>query len=368
MKFDLKNINKYLASAILAFGLGFYLMNDYSFLTGLLALPLIFAGAFFGLGKVKVPVPARLKGHLPYVLAILLVTVLYCHSYFSLTQLVNLDYQYGDFPDMVKYSHPFVKVMRDAYLGGELPLWSPWTWSGFPFQATPDKPVFYPFLVMFLLMPTTYGALNASIIFHVALAGLGMYWLVSSLGKTREGGLVAGILYMFGGPIVSMLDVGGLPYIMAPALIPFAFLFAHRALFGKNWVKNSLLAAITFAFMFHSGAIQYFQYSGILVGLYYLYYLLLKRSPQMLKKMAMIGLLVGIVMGGLIAVKILPNLDYVGITNRAAAYERASWPGVLASWSSIQYFLITPLFDRFGDMGAHIGVIGFALALFHSRP
>jgi len=79
-------------------------------------------------------------------------------------------------------------------LTNRLPLWNPYLWAGTPFLADGQHSALYPFSLVFCLLPLpkAYGWFT---VLQFWLAGVSMYVLARTLGASRVGGLLAGIVY-----------------------------------------------------------------------------------------------------------------------------------------------------------------------------
>ena len=79
-------------------------------------------------------------------------------------------------------------------LTNRLPLWNPYLWAGTPFLADGQHSALYPFSLVFYLLPLpqAYGWFT---VLQFWLAGVSMYVLARTLGASRVGGLLAGIVY-----------------------------------------------------------------------------------------------------------------------------------------------------------------------------
>ncbi|MGV3615942.1 MAG: hypothetical protein ACO1SV_11455 [Fimbriimonas sp.] len=79
---------------------------------------------------------------------------------------------------------------------GAVPVWNPYQLAGTPLLANSQSGGFYPpHILLGLLHVPTGLALVLLAWFHLAWAGLGTYGLVRSLGGSRTGGAVSGVLF-----------------------------------------------------------------------------------------------------------------------------------------------------------------------------
>ncbi|MBI3742304.1 MAG: hypothetical protein HY257_11195, partial [Chloroflexi bacterium] len=78
--------------------------------------------------------------------------------------------------DIIRLFHPFGVELSRALNAGRLPLWTPNLLAGFPLLAEGQIAALYPpNWILFRLLPAHF-AISASILLHLAWAGVGMYW------------------------------------------------------------------------------------------------------------------------------------------------------------------------------------------------
>ncbi|MBI2954358.1 MAG: oligosaccharide flippase family protein [Chloroflexi bacterium] len=103
--------------------------------------------------------------------------------------------------DMVLQNISWKALARDAILGGALPLWNPYIFSGVPFLAAGQAGVLYPLGVLFYIIRPEY-AYGWFTGLHLFLAGFLMYCYLRVIGVVRFGAVVGGIAFMFSGFLV----------------------------------------------------------------------------------------------------------------------------------------------------------------------
>jgi hypothetical protein len=125
--------------------------------------------------------------------------------------------------DHFDYFQPLRWFTAAELSAGRLPLWNPYNASGEPWLANPQTGVFYPPAWLFLALPFP-TAYTLYLLLHLVLLGWGMYLLlVRSLAPGAA--LVGAAAVMFAGPVLSLLDVSNnlaalawLPLVLACAL------------------------------------------------------------------------------------------------------------------------------------------------------
>jgi len=121
----------------------------------------------------------------------------------------------GDFPVRVEIG----RLIR----AGELPLWTPRIWTGFPLQAGALEPLS---LALFTILPPAL-ALGWYLAIWLVAAALGTYALARQIGASRAGSFLAGFAFAWSGFLVCHLRHPGI--LATVALFPTALLCLERA-------------------------------------------------------------------------------------------------------------------------------------------
>jgi hypothetical protein len=137
--------------------------------------------------------------------------------------------------------------VKEALGKNELALWTPYFYAGHPLLAVPENYMFDLNFLFIYLFKDIYLAMNLSLIFYFFFAGLGMYILIYNLVESKKAAFISAIIYMFNGFVHSFLLHGHINLVEGYALMPFSFLFIHKALKSKDWIFWTILAGISFA-------------------------------------------------------------------------------------------------------------------------
>ncbi|MDO8446941.1 MAG: YfhO family protein [Deltaproteobacteria bacterium] len=262
------------------------------------------------------------------------------------------------------------------------PLWNPYRFSGMPYVATLHPAIFYPFNLLFLILPVNQ-AINWGIAFHLVLSGSFIYYLLKYYGINRFGSTVGGIVYMFAAPHVMHIYAGHFIVLNAMIWTPLMFLLLDRFIKGEG-LQYGVLLSFTIAFQFLAGQPQYLFYSLISLMLYLIFLLIQLRidgagyGKIYTKVLAFAAF---IILGlALSAVQILPTVEMTKDSTREnLTYE---WVSIFSFPSENLITFMIP--DFFGDMikvaywgknylwemSAYVGIMPLILAVmafFHAR-
>jgi hypothetical protein len=238
--------------------------------------------------------------------------------------------------DLAALLYPTYHFAAQALKSGTLPLWNPYLWGGAPFAADIQASFFYPAnLLYFALAPeVTYRGVMLLAVFHIWLAGAGMYLFLRSLLPARPPGpvaswlpgapaLVGALAFMFSDYFV--VHFGNLNLIAQAAWLPFIFLFYYRSLATRR-PGLAVWSGIFLAVAASAGHIQPVLFIVLALGWDLLYHLGEEwaarrageagqgRSAWPLLATPAITLAVGL---GLAACVLLPAYEMTGYTLRA---------------------------------------------------
>lgn len=264
--------------------------------------------------------------------------------------------------DLTGQFHAFAIFQAQEMLAGRLPLWSPGSFAGFPFAADAQAAVFYPirWLTILLSAPVgfSYYVLTLEGLFHIWLAGLFTYLLVTDQTGNPWAGTLAAVAFALGDYLISypLLQLAVLETIIWLPLILWLLRRGVRAASDKTGQKRPLpyllAAGVVWGISLTAGHPQTFLHLSYLVVAYYLFLTL--RAGWSWRWLAGMGLLVGGTATGTAAAAWLPTLRYLRHTTRSDVvyefvasgfplldYLQLFVPGSLTTWSPMYVGLAT---------------------------
>jgi len=217
---------------------------------------------------------------------------------------------------------------------GQFPWWEPDLGIGYPLAAEGEVAAFYPINWLILTIFPADISLNASLILHVLLAGLGMYLWLRRLGLPRVAAYGGGFVLALGGFFIAQIN--HLSILTVAAWLPWmlyltdGLLHSPRTTFLILTLRVVALASVV-ALQFTGGHAQISLLSLILIAMYVFYSLVFDRSPaptsptvtvhgrQFGRVMAWVGALL---IGSLIASpQLIASWQLSQISNRAGGLE-----------------------------------------------
>lgn len=284
--------------------------------------------------------------------------------------------------DLFTYFYPLRDVVSASLRAGRLPLWNPYLFLGVPLFANIQAGTLYPVNLVLSGLPAPY-AINAFVLFHLTLAGVGVYIYGRWRGLERPGAWTAGMVFSLGGFLsaqaehINQLAVSALlPWMLwcleqaaglhggarpaetrsgwwlgLTALLATAFLAGHT----QSWYIALFALALDVvghaAWRIGRAGRAGWREAGTHVGRW------------LVGRTAALGLAAGMALA-LCAVQLLPTLELSGLSIRGGgmSYREA------VSFSLKPRLLVRAFFPGYGEMVfseyvGYIGWVGLALAV-----
>src|SRR5215210_3087422 len=127
---------------------------------------------------------------------------------------------------------------------GHFPLWNPYLFGGMPYIAAMHGDIFYPTVLLRMVMPTDV-AMTWGFIIHLFLSGLFTFGLLRAIGYSFYGSLIGGIAYMLSGQIASYASPGHDGKLFVSALFPLALWMLYKGIRGaRAWIWGAFALVI----------------------------------------------------------------------------------------------------------------------------
>lgn len=272
--------------------------------------------------------------------------------------LVNGDFS-GQFVAFAAYQY-------DRWAVGEVPLWNPYNNGGFPFIGDTQAAVFYPprlatIALSHLSGGWRYHALELEMTFHVLAYSLLMYALVRRLTSGHPGSVfgafIAAVTASYGGFMTSYPPLQ-LAILEAAVWLPLAVLGVLEATRADHlrW-RWLLLAGFALGLSWMAGHPQTSWFLTFLLLAYFAFRTAEKRANW---RMFVLGTTVfGGVAVGVVAVQLLPGLEYLAHTARTGLGFEAKGNGFL--FQDLSQFVFPGILGPWSPL--YTGIAGLALAL-----
>ena len=201
---------------------------------------------------------------------------------------------------------------------GEIPLWNPYVFSGYPHLANSLSAVFYPpQLLLLFLSPLTVH--NVTVIIQFFLAGLFMFLFCREIKINSFAASIGALVFMLGGFNIAWL--GWRTFVGAGLWLPLILLFLER-FFREGGIRNILFAGVFLGVSFLAGMVQisvYVLLASILFIVYRIYNSFGKKGFQGLKTAIPYSALFIIIGRSLAAIQLIPTFEL------SQQSQRVSW-------------------------------------------
>jgi hypothetical protein len=192
--------------------------------------------------------------------------------------------------DMVDQYFPWRYHVISCLRAGELPLWNPYNFAGYPIHADPQSGAWYMPLWLFSLFGNYTSHANAVEVFiHIWLAGVGMYLLTRRLYGNHNIALIAGASYIGCGLLVG--NAQHFTYIISACWLPFVLLYFVKTIQDKGY-KNPLVLALFLWLFFTGGYPAFFIITVYILAAAFIFYWIKNRAETkaLLLKSGLAGL------------------------------------------------------------------------------
>ncbi|MFC1975578.1 YfhO family protein, partial [Chloroflexota bacterium] len=261
--------------------------------------------------------------------------------------------------DLILENYVWKKFIRESIAARQIPLWNPHILSGQPFLANGQHSAFYPFSILFYILPLSkaYGWFTFS---QLWLAGLFMYIFGRVLRANRLGALIAGITYALSGffifrVVFTMIVAGAvwLPLILAMIEVIIRKQ-EDKGRTGYSPIPYVVAGALALGWQTLAGHVEITYYTLLVSGFYALCRLLIlwrrQATPRFALRLAG-WLLVMVMLGvGLGLVQLVPMYEVVTQNFRDNSVTLAEVRGWALPYRRMASFIIP---DFFGSPAHH---------------
>lgn len=208
---------------------------------------------------------------------------------------------------------------------GFIPWWNPYNFSGTPFLAHPSSGFFYPFVILFLILPIDI-AFSWNYFLHFLIAAVGMY-LLGKKYSNNWGGLSASLIFITSGFFSSRIFAGHVEILSTASWIPLVFLTFDNY-FQNPARRNLIYFILIFSLQILAGYQMVVIFTLELLLLFSVFKIITnyKNDNQIIKKLLILGFGTGLAVC-LTGIYWIPTMQFVNLSIRSKGlpYEMASW-------------------------------------------
>lgn len=262
--------------------------------------------------------------------SLLLLTILY-----YLPVIINPDLILNRGNDLQEFFWPiFYYIKQHILLDKSLPFWNNLFLSGVPLLPDPQSFLFYPPNLIFLFLPMETAFLSSFYI-HTLFGSLGAYLCATKIFKmSKPTSIFLTSLYIFSPKIAGYLEAGHYGLVISYAYLPYIFLSVVMLVKSpKNTWPISLALSLAGVFYTHSVTFILVVAATIFIFIITLFN---NYKKHLLKGSLLFFFLCGLLTFGLIAVTLLPQIEWMPETTRFLLLESKD---VYPKWFSKQEFI-----------------------------
>ena len=275
--------------------------------------------------------------------------------------------------DPVRQQYPWRSLAVNVLKKGELPVWNPYNLTGTPLLANSQSAVFYPFNILFFLLPFT---LSWSILIFLGplLAGLFTYLYLNNLKLNKFSSIMGAIAFSFCGFSVAWMEWGT---VLNTALwLPLTLLSIDKIRLDKKYIKLFFLWSFVFIFSltssFLAGHLQFFFYVLIFSCLYIIGKIILQKNRYKLIGLFLVLLFITVL---ITAIQWLPILKFIMLSARNIDIQNFNTPGWFMPWQNIVQLVVPDFFGNpttlnywgvwnYGEFSSYVGILPLIMAFF----
>lgn len=239
---------------------------------------------------------------------------------------------------------------------GHLPLWNPYVFAGTPFLANPQTGVFYPIHWLKILFANG-GLLPLNVfqiftLIEIGIGGIFFYFLMKQFVKKQASALFGTLVYVISPSIFALM-------MTSATIISTIIWWPLLLLCSEKFIKTSqrqylIFLSFTLAFSWFAGHPSIFFFNGLGLFIYWVLRADWYRIGYFLKWL-LLSLVAAV---GLIAVQLLPALEFLRLSSRSSLV----YPAAVAAPPFLKFLasLLTP--ESYASSTITVG----ALAIFFS--
>ena len=209
-----------------------------------------------------------------------------------------------------------ILIHRSIFDEHSLPFYNRYIFSGTPFYPKTQIAIFSIRTLLMFFFPI-WDVVKYSLLIHIFISALGIYFLMRKWEFSFGSGIISGVTLLSCGFIAEHTYAGHENIINGISWLPFAIYFLQFAL-EKKTLAGSILTAIFLSLQIFEGVDVIFLYSTLILLIIGLGFWFRKKSLSALIKVLGVGILVVILAISISAVKLIPSLLFLPLTNRAS--------------------------------------------------
>ncbi|PIE19502.1 MAG: hypothetical protein CSA65_02400 [Proteobacteria bacterium] len=147
--------------------------------------------------------------------------------------------------DVLDYAWPNIEYLKNAIVGGELPLWCPYEKAGFSFFSDPETGVLYPVHWLMATLEGIFGAgvwvMLVQVLVHVLIAALGMHYYLRRQHLVPQACWIGSLAYVLSSRLAKSKDQTALGTV---AWFPWMLIAIEETVKRPSWRPAAVLGLV----------------------------------------------------------------------------------------------------------------------------
>ncbi len=259
--------------------------------------------------------------------------------------------------DIFSQFYMWKSLIGEGWRNMQIPLWNPYSYSGYPMLANFHSGVFYPLNLLHVFFGDIWGW-SLMVIFPSVASAFTMFLFLRTIKINKIGSILGGIIYAYSGFAISWAQFVTADQAMIWMPLIFIILekyFETQKSYFVYWLP------IIFFLLITSGHFQIMVYVTVLTTIYFLWKWLETRDFILLPKLILPAILtIGLVCFQLFPTFELMNLGMRSVENYISAYNYGLLP--------LKYLVTLIAPDYFGNpaTGNFFGAFNYHEAIFYT--
>lgn len=256
--------------------------------------------------------------------------------------------------DVIRQMYPWKSFAFDQIRLGQIPLWNPYNFSGYPLIANLQSGVFFPGNIVYLLLPNLWAYISL-VLFLPSLLILFTYLFLRSLNLRILPSIFGGIVALNLGYIIVWHEQ--LIITQVALFLPLILWMVNKYCQTKKTFYLFLIS-LFICFAVFAGHAQTFIYLSVVAGVYMLF-----------KRISIIKILLVFGLGALMsAPQLFPTMEIYLYSAREGAATKALFAPFILPWENLATIIAPDFFGNpavgnfwgkeYGDFLVYFGLVG----------
>ncbi len=280
--------------------------------------------------------------------------------------------------DPIRQQYPWKELAISLEKIGQLPLWNPYNFSGYPLLGNFQSAPFYPLNIFLFFLPFSLGW-SILIFLQPLLGGIFLYLYLRNLKLDPWASLLGSIAFIFSGFFISWLLWNTV--IQTVIWLPLILLAKDKLLQKWTW-RWGIVFFLSECAAVLAGHVQVLFYA-LCISNAYLFVRILQKSKKTKKlnilvtisKIYLPFLMIGITMFILTTIQWLPTAQSIGLSARSMDQNYLTTAGWFIPWQHLIQFVVPDFFGNpttlnywgtwnYAELVGYIGILPLIMALF----